>query len=591
VLAATQKSSFNAQLNCTRGDYAYQDFCQLVCKRGFEFRNPAAGTNLSCELPLGQEDDTDAVVSWKGGAGSGCKRLKCPGEIPRVTAVRHATIICPPRGDNIMRFDDACDVRCKDLNYKLTGIPTDDGNKGKLTCVMDDSDVLGLDGWPMCTPISCGTTKIMPDGRVVPRSEKLDEATTGPCEGLTSGEKCSVKCADGFEPLLDGVGDADGNIALTCREGVLWGPQYLKFTKVCKVKGDIVAVAPVVRSAVTLTGSVEGSGNFNSLRAWARDKQVQKVLRQVIASTASSEDILFVKADVELDDPQALRRLKALDELEQNNVVVHQSVKRRLAGRLSYEDMLEDEEGEGEDVFRLRGAEESQERQLSSQGTKVTFVILMQGENAKPENLDKALNAAKGQLAEAANDTSTFLDDLRMELFFNPDIYFPPGLDVMIAEPMISVQIVVEGTATTTPAPTEPPPDYSQRNLAIGLGVGIPVGLLCLFCGWRANKKAKRRAGGKGKPVAKKKAAVAPKPDSPREEKKGEPEKFVPKEITQKPSEVAGAKGLLDELMKENTAGLEEGKPSAGPEPAEEPSTTGEPQEGVYPQPQSPKGQ
>ena len=140
---------------------------------------------------------------------------------------------------------------------------------------------------------------------------------------------------------------------------------------------------------------VEGSGSFNSLRAWARDKQVQKVLRQVIASTASSEDvpgdgsrasrsslltvssvwlsklfhellnvssnapspvpvacdlktktfamrkgvdfegsartpmfcsvpraqILFVKADVELDDPQALRRLKALDELEQHNVV------------------------------------------------------------------------------------------------------------------------------------------------------------------------------------------------------------------------------------------------------------------------------
>merc|ERR1719174_1021238 len=387
---------------------------------------------------------------------------------------------------------------------------------------------------------------------------------TGPCEGLTSGEKCSVKCADGFEPLLDGVGDAEGNIELTCSEGVLWGPQYLKFTKVCKVKGDIVAVAPVVRSALTLTGSVEGNGNFNSLRAWARDKQVQKVLRQVIASTASSEDILFVKADVELDDPQALRRLKALDELEQNNVVVHQSVKRRLAGRLSYEDMLEEEEDESEDVFRLRGAEESQERQLSSQGTKVTFVILMQGENAKPENLDKALNAAKGQLAEAANDTSTFLDDLRMELFFNPDIYFPPGLDVMIAEPMISVQIVVEGTATTTPAPTEAPP-VDNTPLYVGLGVGIPVGLQLLFCCWRANKSRQRgKGGGKGKPVAKKKSAVAPKPDSPRPARETE-KPFVQKEIQGKPSDQA--RGLLDDLMKSNQPGVEEGKPSAGPEP------------------------
>merc|ERR1719352_483334 len=121
--------------------------------------------------------------------------------------------------------------------------------------------------------------------------------------------------------------------------------------------------------------------------------------------------------------------------------------------------MLEEEDDESDEVTPgLRGADDTQERQLKSQGTKVTFVVLMQGENAKPENLDKALNAAKGELANAANDTSGFLDDLRMELFFNPDIYFPPGLDVMIAEPMISVQIVVEGTATTTPAPTEPPP-------------------------------------------------------------------------------------------------------------------------------------
>jgi hypothetical protein len=556
VLAGSKRQSFNAKLNCTRGDNAFGDMCKLQCNRGFEPRDPE-NMNVSCVLPRGDKSFANETVEWKGGAGAGCKKLKCPGEMPRRDAVKNTIIDCPTRADNILRFSEDCNVRCKDLNYRLSGIPTEDGNKGKLTCVMNDDDTLSLNGFPQCDPVSCTTLMQDARGRMVPRSDKLLESTTEACNDLKDGQSCSVRCAAGYEPMdslnaEEQVADSEGNILLNCREGVLWGPQYLKFTKVCKEKDAIVDLEPVVKSSVTITGSVDGSnGDFGSLRAWARDKKVQKVLQQVIAATVSSPEVMFTRKDIELDDPQAMRRLTpaGVDALQP-------SVLRWLASRHTLEERLEVAVEDDEDAPALRG------RELKSTGTKVTFVVLMQGDNAKDAaTLRASMESAMGRLANASSDPSEFLDALRMELFFQPDIYFPPGLDVMISEPFESVRVKVEGTYTTT----TPPPTVAETNLTgVAIAISITVVVFGLIYCYAANRRMRRRGPKKVAPAdspGKRPANVAESPKSP---KKGEPPPasgmYAGKPI-EKPSDQA--KGLLDDLLA--SQGYEEPQPSAGP--------------------------
>merc|ERR1719240_545050 len=95
-------------------------------------------------------------------------------------------------------------------------------------------------------------------------------------------------------------------------------------------------------------------------------------------------------------------------------------------------------------------------RGLSSIGSaKVNFQVLMTGENNEPGNKELALLSAKEMLERAANDTSAFVGALRQELLTSPNwqSIYPPELNVLVSQPVISVAVVKKGVVT--PAPTQ----------------------------------------------------------------------------------------------------------------------------------------
>merc|ERR1719482_1844813 len=165
---------------------------------------------------------------------------------------------------------------------------------------------------------------------------------------------------------------------------------------------------------------------------------------------------------------------------------------RWLASRPTLEERLEVTVEDDEDAPALRG------RELKSTGTKVTFVVLMQGDNAKDaKTLRASMESAMGRLMNASKEPSEFLDALRMELFFQPDIYFPPGLDVMISEPFESVRVKVEGTYTTTTPPPEEPEGNSHLPVIVVSSIILAIGM-CLYCRLIFRKR-RRMIGSKGR--------------------------------------------------------------------------------------------
>jgi hypothetical protein len=457
-----KKGWFHATVNCSRGDNAFEDECVTVCDDGYELKNPADPT-IKCLLPERTEDDTTTpapeggpvggIVKWTGGGKEGCSARICPQQPPAGAAIPDTIVQCAEPGA-LLGFGEICDVRCKNNNFALAGIPSRDGYSGYLECVVQEDGSMGLNGMPTCTAKSCTAPKTV---------LSITALSSLRCEGLLTGGSCLVNCADGYEPTLPEFTVEDENgfdaILLTCSEGELHGAEYLRVKQVCKEAGSIVSLEKTVRSAVTLAGDV--AGTYTSMRKWVAEKKVKDILRQVISDTVSTPDVYFPPDDIELSGDN-----------------------RRLLARESV--MMYDDDDDREEDIEGRALQ-------SSNSAKVSFWVLMRGENA--EDIDASLQVAMNSLMEAQNNSMPFLQGLNMELWQNVanGVFYPPQLSAFIAVPKIANRVTVTGMVTPAPTPPDPPPpDNTWYYLSWTAGIIV-------FCAGCCRCLNRRRPSKKGK--------------------------------------------------------------------------------------------
>jgi hypothetical protein len=346
---------------------------------------------------------------------------------------------------------------------------------------------------------------------------------------------------------------------------------FLAPQRVCKIKGDIVELIQTVRSAITVSGNVDGLGSFKNMKRWSKDPEVRGILKKVISDGISTPEIRFEKKDVDM----------GIDG-------------RRLSVELSI------------DAWSSAPA-----RELTVGSARVNFQILMTGENNEPGKKELALLAAKEMLEQAANDTTSFVGALRQELLTSPNwqSIYPPDLNVLISQPVISV--AVEKKGEVTPAPTPPPtpePEpgfwyYAPRVLAV-----IAFFTFCALWVRSCNKTGEGKKGkkgrakvapdkpGKGEKSDSKEAPAATDPKSEKPEGKKTDEAEEAAEDKKEPEDIEGKgggefkSGKKIQKPSEKARGLPEdeevpetGKPVAEPE--------GEPPEGEPPAGEPPAGE
>jgi len=512
IREARRPSYKGSVVNCTRGDNAFEDDCVLECKPGHQPKEE--DKSIKCMLTP-ESNFTD--VKWTGGGLAGCRKMMCPTAPPRNFELLNGNIKCPKGDGENLFFGDACDVECKGNSYSLIGMPSYDGWSGRLKCEVLPDGSVDLNGLPQCVANRC-FKKTAPSLNPISTMgcDGDDENSKGnPCwdgspdpecdgnkDGLRPGEKCQVRCEEGYEPveawsapdIIQGAFGAE--IVLHCIDGRLQGPSYLAPEKVCKVKGAIIELVQTVRSALTVSGNADGLGTFKNMKSWSKNSEVRSILKKVISDQISTQEIRFQKKDVRFTDEQKDAGRILRDE------PVPLLAGRRLSQELGLDDWPLDRTS-------------APFRELTVGSARVEFDILISGENDEDANSrNLALLSAKNMLEEAANDTTSFVGALRQELLTSPawQTIYPPDLNVLISQPVIAV--AVEEMGRETPAPTPPPtpePESWGSWFLSWWRVVLGFFVLCFCGGWlrQCNKRAEPTKGKK-----KKKASVAPGEDA-----------------------------------------------------------------------------
>jgi hypothetical protein len=514
-------------VNCTRGDNLYEDACALECDPGHEPKEPE-DTSIVCKLT---EESNLTEVKWVGGGLAGCRKKLCPTPPPRSFELQKTRIQCPRGDGEQLYFGDACQVECLTNSYSLMGMPSYDGYSGQLRCTVLEDGSVDLNGFPTCVANRC-FKKTAPSLNPISTMgcDGDDENTIGnPCwdgspdpecdgqkDGLRPGESCQVRCEDGYEPVLpDEVveGPFGDEIVLYCQDGLLQGPMFLAPQRVCKPVGDIVELVQTVKCALTVSGNVDGLGSFTNMRRWAKDTEVRGILKKVISDQISTPDIRFFKKDIDYLDGVRLRRLSLELDLDDWSPE---------PGSLS--------------------PEPAPARELTVGSAKVNFQVLMSGENNEPGSKEKALLSAKTMLELLANDTSPFVGALRQELLTSPNwqTIYPPDLNVMISQPVISVAVVKKGEETPVPTP-QPTPEPGPGFYTYAMYTAGSLFCCSFMAMWiRSCNKVGEGKKGKGKG---KKARVAPDKEGTAEAEAAKKEEAAKKPSKEAPEEKKGDGG------------------------------------------------